>query len=79
MTILITKREPIEKIFWFNSPPIEERNGWFVRDAVCPACGNERASIERYRIIEHQYGERLICDLCGYGEIRFRGGEDDVL
>lgn len=72
---VITVIGPIEKVFWFNSPPIEERNGWFVEEAECPCCKNPHADIEKFRIAHHRYGERLVCDLCGYGEMK--GGKNE--
>ena len=78
MTEAIIITSPIEKIFWFNSPPIDERNGWFVEEADCPCCGNPHANIEKFRVSQHKFAKRLVCDLCRYGEWRMKGGEDET-
>ena len=75
MTIKISS--PIEKVFWFNSPPIDERNGWFIKEADCPCCGDPHANIESFRVAHHQFRKRLVCDLCHYGEME--GGEDGTV
>ena len=76
MTQIITVTAPIEKIFGFDAPPAEHRDGVVIaEDQHCPNCKQHSAVLERAHIGGLGTIHRLVCP-CPYWEWRMKGGED---